>query len=153
MPDVIMVGNDFGNEVFAGRYDAFNGLILLGDGKGNFSASTAAESGFYVPGDAKALARLHCKTGDLFVASQNKDSLEVFATSNAMANRTFIPGALDVSAELVRDDGKKQLIEFYFGSGYLSQSSRTVSIPPGVREITIYDSRGQSRKLAPASNF
>ncbi len=36
--DVVLCGNDYGNEVSAGRYDAMNGLVLLGDGKGGFSA-------------------------------------------------------------------------------------------------------------------
>ncbi len=34
--DILMVGNDYGNEVFVGRYDAFKGALLLGNGKGNF---------------------------------------------------------------------------------------------------------------------
>ena len=62
--DVIMVGNDYGNEVFAGRYDAFTGLILLGDGKGSFQVMPSAKSGFYVPGDAKSLVRLYGANGD-----------------------------------------------------------------------------------------
>jgi enediyne biosynthesis protein E4 len=146
-PDVVMVGNDYGNEVFAGRYDAFNGLVLLGDGKGNFVSQTSAQSGFYVPGDAKALVKLHRRRGDVFVASQNKDSLEVFSIANPLSKRSMSPKTLDVSAELIHDNGTKQMIEFYFGSGYLSQSSRSISISPGVREVTIYDSRGQSRKI------
>ena len=31
--DVAVNGNDYGNEVTNGRYDALNGLVLLGDGK------------------------------------------------------------------------------------------------------------------------
>ena len=34
--DVAISGNDYGTEVATGRYDAFNGLMLKGDGKGNF---------------------------------------------------------------------------------------------------------------------
>jgi hypothetical protein len=34
--DVLINGNDFGTEVSVGRYDALNGLLLKGDGKGNF---------------------------------------------------------------------------------------------------------------------
>jgi len=37
--DVIMNGNDYGTEVSVGRYDALNGLVLKGDGKGNFFAA------------------------------------------------------------------------------------------------------------------
>ena len=31
-----LVGNDFGNEIISGRYDALNGVVLLGDGNGEF---------------------------------------------------------------------------------------------------------------------
>jgi hypothetical protein len=34
--DVVMNGNDYGSEAAIGRYDAFNGLMLKGDGKGGF---------------------------------------------------------------------------------------------------------------------
>lgn len=146
-PDVLMVGNDYGNEVFAGRYDAFNGLVLLGDGKGNFEEKTSAQTGFYVPGDAKSLVTLRGTRDDLFIASQNRDSLRVFAKTNRPANRRFIPEPLDVKAELIFADGKKQVVEFYYGSGYLSQSTRSIAIPHGVGEIIVYNSKGDSRKV------
>ena len=34
--DVLINGNDWGTEVTVGRYDALNGLLLRGDGKGEF---------------------------------------------------------------------------------------------------------------------
>ena len=37
--DVVMNGNDYGTEVGQGQYDALNGLVLKGDGKGNFKPS------------------------------------------------------------------------------------------------------------------
>ena len=37
--DIAICGNDYGNEITAGRYDAMNGLVLLGDGAGNFKAA------------------------------------------------------------------------------------------------------------------
>ena len=145
--DVVMIGNDYGNEVFAGRYDAFNGLIMLGDGTGKFSPQPASETGFYVAGDGKALVKLSLENGDLFIASQNKDSLQVFSAHLIPEAERFSPGKLDVKAELIFGDGKKRTVEFYYGSGYLSQSTRTITIPPGVREIVVYNSRGESRKV------
>jgi len=32
--DILMNGNDYGTEVSVGRYDALNGLLLKGNGKG-----------------------------------------------------------------------------------------------------------------------
>ena len=55
--DLVVCGNDFGTEVSKGRYDALNGLLLLGDGKGNFNPQSPAQSGICIPGDAKGLVR------------------------------------------------------------------------------------------------
>ena len=38
--DIVLTGNDFGAEVGQGRMDAFNGLMLLGNGKGKFMPQT-----------------------------------------------------------------------------------------------------------------
>ena len=59
------------------------------------------------------------------------------------------PLPTDVSAELIFADGKKQKVEFYYGSGFLSQSSRKIRVPKAVREIVIHDYAGKSRKLTP----
>jgi len=148
--DVIMVGNDYGNEVFFGRYDAFTGLILLADGKGSFEVMPSAKTGFYVNGDAKGLARLSGVQRDLYIATQNRDSLKVFAKTTAnKRNSEFQPGAFDTWAELVFGNGKKQRSEFYYGSGFLSQSTRKLIIPKDVKEISVHDSKGQSRKIGP----
>lgn len=77
--DIICVGNDFGNETFIGRLDGLNGLILKGDGKGNFNAMSSAESGFITPGDAKSVAQVKSANGNpFFVVTQNRDSLLIF---------------------------------------------------------------------------
>jgi hypothetical protein len=149
-PDVVMVGNDYGNEVFIGRYDAFTGLVLLGNGKGDFDIIPSAKSGFYVPGDAKALARLTADKGELYMATQNQDSLRVFISKREGSQFIFKPGTLDVRADLHYADGTIQHVEFYYGSGYLSQSSRRVRIPKEVKEITVSDSKGGSRKVVPS---
>ena len=148
--DILMVGNDYGNEVFVGRYDAFKGALLLGDGKGNFEEASISKSGFSVGGDAKGLVKLFRATGEeIFVATQNRDSLKVFLKNEMVEDKgeVFTPGPLDSWAEFVYGDGRKSKIEFYHGSGYLSQSSRKVRIPFGVKEIVIYDYKGKSRTV------
>jgi hypothetical protein len=147
--DALLVGNDYGNEVFSGRYDAFDGLLLIGDGHGRFKPLSALESGFYVPGDAKALAQIHTVTrGPIFVATQNIDSIRVFGFSKKPDGlSTFAPSANDSWAILEYHDGSKQKIEFHYGSGYLSQSTRTVRIERGVDRIVVYDFQGNSRSI------
>ena len=78
--DLLMIGNDYGNEIFIGRYDALNGLLLKGNGKGDFQVVKPQKSGFSVTGDAKDLIELKSSnnTPSLFVVSQNRDTLRVF---------------------------------------------------------------------------
>ncbi len=145
--DVIMVGNDYGNEVFAGRYDAFNGLILSGDGRGNFKPIGSSQSGFYLPHDAKGLVHLFGSKSEWFVASQNQDSLKLFKRSKEYFRDLLQPEQFDTHAILSYENKQKQRVEFYYGSGYLSQSTRKFIIPNGVNEIMIFNSLGQSRKV------
>jgi enediyne biosynthesis protein E4 len=148
--DIAMVGNDYGNEVFAGRYDAFSGLILRGDGAGQFYGSPAVRSGFKVDGDAKSLGKLRSVSGEEFlIATQNLDSLRIFkANREFKPGRFFQPTYLENSAELYHENGKKEKVEFYHGSGYLAQSTRTVSVPETVSKIVVFDSKGGQRSIA-----
>jgi hypothetical protein len=146
--DVLMIGNDYGNEVFAGRYDACTGIVLLGNGRGDFTGLSNAASGFLVDGDGKALARLHTGAGELIVATQNADSLRIFQSSGeTLEAKHFSPAMTDARADLVYREGRKEKIEFYHGSGYLSQSTRAVTISPDVTEMVVYDFSGKSRVI------
>lgn len=87
--DVLLVGNDFGNEIYTGKFDAFNGLLLKGNGKGNFTVSLPSENGFYVSGDAKSVVKVKTiNNQNLIFASQNRDKLKVFMLKK-QTNRFF----------------------------------------------------------------
>lgn len=77
--DVCINTNDFGTDPANGRYDALNGLVLKGDGKGKFEPLTIMQSGIYIPGNGKGLAKLKSANGNyLLAAGQNKGSLKIF---------------------------------------------------------------------------
>ena len=77
--DVVLIGNDFGNNPYWGYQDALNGWVLKGDGTGGFDPLPYAESGFFVEGDGKSLALVKQKGGGkLIFASQNQGRLKVF---------------------------------------------------------------------------
>lgn len=82
--DLLLIGNDFGNEVFVGRYDAFNGSLLKGNGKGGFEVIRTLDSGFLVPGDAKDMVSLKSANGKspYFIVSQNRDRILVFQNND-----------------------------------------------------------------------
>ena len=144
--DVLLVGNDYGTDVSMGRYDASNGLFLKGDGKGGFESKSILESGWFVPGDAKALIKLRSNNGKcLLVASQNKDRLKVFELKKSIQIVPLQP--LDVSANLQYKNGHKQKRELNYGSSFLSQSARFMNVESGISSITIKDSKGVERTM------
>lgn len=78
-PDLLLTGNDYGNEHLSGRQDAANGLVLRGDGKGRFTPLLPGESGFYTPFDTKDLATLKNSRGEtLFITTENRGKVRVF---------------------------------------------------------------------------
>lgn len=78
--DLLLIGNDYGNEVFVGRYDAFNGSLLKGNGKGDFEVVNSLQSGFLVSGDAKEMVSLKSANGSppYIIVTQNRDRILVF---------------------------------------------------------------------------
>ena len=149
--DIVMVGNDYGMDPYSGRHDAFKGLCLKGDGKGNFSSMPLTKSGFFVDGDAKGLAKIHtAKNEDIIVATQNQDSLKVFSKNPVYIKNIIKWIALnpdDFLADITFKDGKKRRVEFYYGSTYLSQSSRTFPVEKNMDKIIITNFKGVKRKV------
>ncbi len=147
-PDVVMIGNDYGNEIFVGRLDAHLGLVLLGDGKGEFTPMSPQESGFVVPGDGKALVKMaSAQGGSLFVASQNRGKLLMFQHTNSDDSRSLTPGQDIMAVILELENGQKQRIETSLGSGFLSQSGREVILPKGVKGIQLQDYKGNIKEV------
>jgi len=142
--DVAINGNDYGTEVSQGRYDALNGLVLRGDGKGNFEPMTILKSGIYIPGDGKALVKFLDNKGDLTIAaSQNKDALKVFKLKRKINHINILPD--DKSAIITYKDGSLQKQEFYYGSSFLSQSARFLITNEKMKSVSITNNAGQVR--------
>jgi hypothetical protein len=140
--DLLIVGNEFGNNAFWGRIDALNGMLLEGLGNGDFKVKNYTESGFFVPGDAKALVGLPVDENKLLVlASQNQDSLRVFELNFPADIRRVDPRSAWALIQL--GDGKVRKQEFYYGESYYSQSARYLSLPEGVKNFTIYGYSGE----------
>ncbi|MBC7892616.1 MAG: RNA-binding protein, partial [Sphingobacteriaceae bacterium] len=144
--DALLVGNDFGNEVLSGRQDALNGLLLRGDGRGGFTPLTIQQSGFYVPGDAKGLAKLAGPKGEhRLMATQNRGPLRAFEVSKPARLLRLQP--TDAVAELTYPDGKRRREELPYGSSFYSQSGRWLRVPGDVKRVDVTDSRGKRRVL------
>jgi len=150
LPDILMTGNSFSTETFTGWYDAFSGLLLKGNGEGNFEAVPISESGFYFPGDAKALASL---TGvhdeQLILASRNNGKLEIFEANHSKGQTALRLQPDDRSVEIKDINGRVEKREFYEGGGYLSQKSRILFIGNNVEQLTICNESGNCRTMNP----
>lgn len=149
--DLLLVGNDYGMQPFSGRHDALNGMYLQGDGRGNFSSMSLGRSGFFVKGDAKGLAKVHTAKGeDLWLATQNQDSLMVYSKNpdyGSGGHRWVKIRPDDFCADILYKDGRKRRVEFYYGSTYLSQSSRELALDKDAEKVVITDFRGNKRDI------
>ncbi len=135
--DILIVGNDYGVEVSAGRMDALDGLVGFGHGDGSFTFKQAAETGFYVQGDAKALVSLYHRQKNrlIYIVSQNQDSLRIFESPVQGIYQAISPTVSQ--ATITHQNGKTRLQEFYFGNSFLSQSSRGVLMTDSIVSINL----------------
>ena len=151
--DILLIGNDFGMEVQQGPADAMVGLALKNKGDGSFVPIPLNESHFFVPGDGKSLVTLSLSDEkSLIVASQNNDSLKTFERIDKYPSRLIQLQPNEVKAEINYQNGQKQVREFYWGSTFQSQSSRSISIPILAIEIRFFDNFGKETRTVKLSD-
>ena len=131
--DIVLNHNFFGPQPETGFMDGGLGLLLRGDGSGDFSPVPPAESGLVIPEDATGLAVGDVdgdSRPDLAIAT-NGDDLRVYRNrgngNRARAVRLLgtagNPPAVGARVRLARPGGATQPLEVTAGSGYLSPSS------------------------------
>lgn len=146
--DVAITGNDFGTEVTNGRYDALNGLLLLGNGNGGFSAESILHSGLYIPGDGKAIVQLAgVNNSYLLAASQNRGPLKVFKNRKETTSFSKIQQQ-DRYISYQLKNGKTRKEEIYFGHSFLSQSTSFIVFDKELYlSLSVTDSKGLKRSI------
>jgi len=70
--DVLLVGNFYAVETQTPRLDAGKGLLLKGDGKGDFTAVPLRKSGFVADGNVKSLLLLNIEGAPCVVVGKNQ---------------------------------------------------------------------------------
>jgi hypothetical protein len=80
--DILAAGNLFGAEVETVRPDAGNGVVLLGDGHGNFTSIDHRESGFFVPHDVKRLKPFRYQNDKVIIVGCNNDYYQLFGIND-----------------------------------------------------------------------
>jgi hypothetical protein len=140
--DILLTGNDYGMEIGQGRADALNGLVLKNGGNKKFTPMSFEESGFIVPGDARALTEIHVQGINYLVSTQNRKGLTLFKTilkpeSTIKLNPTISSAIVSFSNQ------RKQKFEFGWGDSFLSQRTRQWQLPGGTVKVEFNDSRGK----------
>ncbi len=144
--DLVIAGNSYASEIQYGWQDASLGLYLKGDGHGNFQPIMSQSSGLFLNKDIKGFSALHnTKGGKVLLAAANSDSLIALTPNMSPINEVIWARPLDSYAEILYRDGTKRKKEFYYGAGYLSQSSRSIEISDKIESISIVDSKGNRR--------
>jgi enediyne biosynthesis protein E4 len=72
--DLILCGNNIYNKILLGRDDANHGLVLLNDGKGNFTYLPPARSGLTIRGDVRSVENI----GDYLFFGMNNQPVKVY---------------------------------------------------------------------------
>ncbi len=147
--DILGTGNYYPTEIVSGRYDAGKGFLLRGNGSGHFTAETGNDPVFRIEGDTRALASIWTEKGvGLLLATVNNDRMQALRLPDLPSIRqvVLLPG--EIGADILLASGKTRRYEAYLGQGYLSQSSRILTIDAGARAVLIYDRTGSSRKIS-----
>lgn len=144
--DVLMAGNSYATEASTGRYDAMTGLLLEGDGKGNFKSVNNAATGFKADGDVKSLAKIFSADGhEILLIGNNSGKMEAYQL-NKNKNINITIKNTDAYAIIRKKNGQAYKQEFYYGSNYLSQTSRILAVGKDVTSVIIYNTKGDQRE-------
>lgn len=147
--DLLLTGNSYVTEVSNGRYDAQYGTLLKGNGDGTFEYLELAESGLVNNYDSSGFAQLKNKNGTSFIIiGNNSGPLKVFESQFKDTKLKFLDVEDDSMHALITfTNGKKQKLEFQYGSGYLSQHSRRLSITHNIKQIDVTNFKGNTKTV------
>lgn len=80
LPDILLVGNYYENNIQMGRYDADFGTILMNRGNGSFS--TESLNGLQIRGEVRHIKKLNVEGREAFILARNNDSTMVIQFKN-----------------------------------------------------------------------
>jgi hypothetical protein len=99
-----------------------------------------------LPGDGKALVKLRGANNNyLLASSEHLGPLRIFQL-NANSSMLKITDT-DQSAVITYKNGSRTKQEFYYGSSFISQSSRFMLINDKMAQVSITDNSGRTRLI------
>jgi hypothetical protein len=145
--DVIVAGNSYATESSTGRYDAMTGLLLTGDGKGNFHTNDAAQTGLLADKDVKALTELTGANGkSMLLVANNNARMECYNINSAYNQHEY--AKQDEQYAIIQlNNGRSYRQEFYYGNNYLSQTSRKIAWSDSIQTVSFYNAQNKKRTV------
>lgn len=144
--DVMIVGNSMADESVAGYYDASYGSILINKGDFNWNTPSPSNTNFIADGDKKALTRITLDQKSAYLVSENDGYLQAFSEHSNQADRIIKLNNQDWYY-FINYNGSKRKVELYYGSGYLSSSSRNISLALDLNQLSITNFQGIPRSI------
>jgi hypothetical protein len=121
--------------------------LLRGDGTGRFTLLTILQSGIFINGDGKTLAKLRGTHNEyLLVSTQNRGPVLVFKSKQQKKLIPVEPSGVYAIIDL--GNGKKQKIEFNYGSSFRSQGGRFLTLPQHLKSCAIVNGQGVIRNIS-----
>jgi len=150
-PDILMAGNSYSTEVSTGNYDAMQGLLLAGNGKGDFRPLLSRQTGFNADADSKGMAQINLggHATEILVANNN-DKLKSYSVVQQKGIIARVSQD-DVHMLVYKADGTSFKQELFLGSGYLSASSRTICFSEPIERVEIENTKGMKRIIKATS--
>jgi len=75
--DILMAGNFYESKPEVGIYDASYGTLMKGDGKGNFTALPAQQSGINIKGAVRDITMIKAGTHKVMVIAMNNEAVKI----------------------------------------------------------------------------
>ena len=72
LPDVLLFGNYYENNIQMGRYDADFGTVLINKGNGKFEVESI--NGLQIKGQVRHVSKIKIKNEEAFILARNNDS-------------------------------------------------------------------------------
>lgn len=75
LPDILLAGNFYPNNIQMGEYDADYGTVLINEGNGHFRSTLF--NGVVIKGEVRHIRKLHLGKKPVYILARNNDSLSV----------------------------------------------------------------------------
>jgi hypothetical protein len=136
--DIVFGGNSFDMDYTSGPIDASIGYCMLGDGHGRFDVLDGIETGLLLDEDVQGSGFILGDDSLFFISGVNNSEVRIFRYKNEIQN-VFRIHDKESHALIFYEDGRVEKREFYFGKGYLSSSSRIMTVSMSIAKIEIYN--------------